>query len=333
MSPTSTCSCKDLLLLNLANCGDPRYDPFQLFAGGSQATRDLQYRLFITRRVRILALTVFLVRHGQSGNNALAERYLATGNGGWQSYWLERSPDPPLTDVGIRQTRALAKYLTARETRSKDLDDPGHSVAHQSEAGLQEISQSKSENGFLLDDHYRFSHVYCSPMLRAMQTAQPIGQALGLQPEVWVEIHEHGGLFSHMAGNQHGDDITGHPGLSRSEMLDRFPGYFLPPAVSETGWWTQTREEMSGCHARAIAVARRLTERAAENGNDRIALVSHGTFLDSLLKALLHQLPGDHFHYDFFNTSISRVDLSRDNHLSLRYTNQVHHLSRDLLTR
>ena len=32
-------------------------------------------------------------------------------------------------------------------------------------------------------------------MQRALQTTQPIGRSIELKPEVWVEIHEVGGLY------------------------------------------------------------------------------------------------------------------------------------------
>ena len=38
--------------------------------------------------------------------------------------------------------------------------------------------------------------IYISPMLRALRTAAPLAAALGLAPQVWTDIFEHGGLFT-----------------------------------------------------------------------------------------------------------------------------------------
>jgi 2,3-bisphosphoglycerate-dependent phosphoglycerate mutase len=255
-------------------------------------------------------LKLFIIRHGQSLNNALAEQYLVT-NQDWNTYFTNRSPDPPLTDLGVRQAEALARYLVEAQRQTAHL---------------------REEQG-LNADRYAFTRIYCSPMLRAMQTAQPIREALGITPQVWIEIHEHGGLFEQQTGIDNEETILNCPGLGRAEILTQFPDYVLPKAITDKGWWTQGREEITACYARAIAVARNLRQMAEESEDERIALISHGTFIDALLKALLNQLPGDHFHYNFYNTAITRVDLYGDNYISLRYTNRVNHLAREMLTR
>jgi 2,3-bisphosphoglycerate-dependent phosphoglycerate mutase len=255
-----------------------------------------------------VSLALFMIRHGQSFNNALAEQHLST-EPDWNTYLLRRSADPPLTELGKHQAKALGKYLRIAQ-QDHDTGSP------------------TSERG----DSYRFARVYCSPMLRALQTAQPVGDALGVAPEVWVEIHEHGGLFERDPDDDD-EAIRSCSGLSRSEMKVLFPNYVLPPTVTEHGWWYQGREDMTGCYARAIDVAAELRKTAQTSGNERIALVSHGTFMDSLIKALLSQLPGQDFHFNFYNTAVTRLDISSDGHLSLRYSNRVSHLVREMLTR
>jgi probable phosphoglycerate mutase len=57
---------------------------------------------------------------------------------------LTNSADPPLTELGHRQAQAVAKFLLAE----------------------------------------RIDHIVASPMVRARQTAQPLADALGMDPEI-----------------------------------------------------------------------------------------------------------------------------------------------------
>ena len=232
-------------------------------------------------------MELFIIRHGQSGNNALEDV-------------TKRSKDPLLTEIGEQQAECVGPYLGAG----------------------QHLDVAEKQNGRPFLDR-----LYCSPMIRTLQTARPIGRALGLAPEVWVDIHEQGGVFL-----DHGDErgVVGYPGQTRSQIQEQFPEYELPEEVGEEGWWDKGCEEIQGCHGRAIWVAAALQERIAED--TRIGLVSHGGFIDSLLKALSHQLPGNGLHYAHHNTAITRVDFSPEGRTVIRYMNRVDHLSEELVT-
>ncbi len=229
-------------------------------------------------------MEIYIIRHAQSTNNALTDQN-------------NRVHDPQLTQLGRRQAKILARHLAQ---------------------GQEPLAQA-------IDDHntpgYGITRLYCSPMWRALQTAQPIGQELALDPEVWVDVHEYGGIYL-----DHGETggVVGYPGQKRSEILEEFPNYLLPADVTEQGWWTQGREDRSACFGRAIKVARRLRSWAKDD--ERIALVSHGGFIDALLKALLNQVPSSHVFYLHFNAAISRIDLYDSGRLDIRYLNQVAHL-------
>jgi broad specificity phosphatase PhoE len=166
-------------------------------------------------------------------------------------------------------------------------------------------------------------------MLRTLQTAEPVGQALDLPVEVWVEIHEHGGMFMDY-GDERGS--VGLPGLTRADMLAQFAGYVLPDAVTEQGWWNPASgiEDITGCQARAIRVAGALRSQAASA--QQIALVTHGTFADCLIKAFLNMLPGDDKHFQHYNTGITRLDFRADGRVYLRYVNRIEHLSPELVS-
>jgi len=223
-----------------------------------------------------------------------ANNALGTEDFNYDEYMATRSPDPVLTQIGERQAKLVGAHL--------------------------------AETG------YGITELHCSAMIRAMQTALPIGQALGLQPQVWIDIHEHGGMF--LGNPRNGEGIRSYPGISRGEAIERFPGYGLPDGLSDAGWWHQDYEDMDACTARAERVVDVLEERAAQDDDSVIALVTHGTFIDQLLKALMKQREnGRRTFYFKNNTAITHVDFLKDGPLVLRYTNRIPHLPDELITR
>ena len=153
--------------------------------------------------------------------------------------------------------------------------------------------------------------LFSSPMWRAMQTTRPLSDALDLVPTVWVDVHE----------QVQATEV--HAGSRRSTIQAGFPDFQLSEAITEEGWWNRASEPRTECMERAIRVAEWLWERGGADEN--IAIVSHARFLDSLLKAFLHQLPADNIWYHHFNTGISRLGLGGDR-LDIRYLNRVDHL-------
>ena len=118
--------------------------------------------------------------------------------------------------------------------------------------------------------------------------------------------------------------------------MERFPAYALPDAIGDKGWWNREYEDMPACFARATRVARTLRRRASENqetdADEAIALVSHGTFIDSLLKAFFNQIPEPKLFYQHYNTAITRIDFMRDDTLLLRYLNRTQHLPPEMFS-
>lgn len=251
-------------------------------------------------------MRLFLIRHAESANNRLA------GTVDYDEYMAQRFDDPPLTDMGEEQAERLAAHLAANL----------HPESHQ------------EDNPIAPNSGYGFTHLYCSPMMRSLLTAEPVAKAMNLAPEVWVDIHEHGGIFS---GNPRtGEGLTIRPGMTRIVIAERFPGYTLPDAVTEEGWWNREYEDMPACFARATRVARVLRRRATGNReaviDEALALISHGTFIDSLLKAFFNQLPEPRLFYQHYNTAITRIDFMDDGTLLLRYLNRTQHLPPDMLS-
>ncbi|MDX1991151.1 MAG: histidine phosphatase family protein [bacterium] len=242
-----------------------------------------------------------IIRHGQSVNNALNEDQVL------------RVFDPELTEIGKQQAACTADYLKTGEHLEKlvmiPLDSPERAEHHP----------------------YQFTHLYCSAMHRAMQTAQPIASAVGLKPSIWLDIHEHGGIYLEKEGV-----VTGYGGRTRLQILEEFPDYVIPDLLTDEGWWNpvQGKEDYAGASGRAIRVASELRQRALNEATaaDRIILVSHGTFIDALIKALLFNLPNDRYFHWHYNCAMTRLDLLNDGRVLVRYINRVSHLPKELIT-
>ena len=251
-------------------------------------------------------MRLFIVRHGESQNNLLNDQL------SFDDYLQQRFPDPALTELGLRQAEAVADHL-AKATVAEH---------------YRLLSEGK-ENG------YNITRIYCSAMLRAMQTAQPIGQALGIDPEVLIDIHEQGGVF---IGDPRGpESIQQAHGITRAQALEQFPGYKLPAEITENGWWYGGWEDAASGYARAVRIAAFMHKMAANNRNsqqegaveERVVLVAQGDFIDALIKALLHNVPADDHFYVHYNTAITRIDFHEDR-LLLRYINRTEHFTPEL---
>jgi 2,3-bisphosphoglycerate-dependent phosphoglycerate mutase len=135
-------------------------------------------------------MQLYFIRHGQSENNLL-----------WaQSASYEgRSEDPDLTRVGRKQAEALAEFLRAAD---------GDTAAMAT--GL----DTQNTRGFGL------THLYCSLMVRAVQTGEVVARAPDLPLVGWLDIHETGGI--HHRDSETGE-LTGRPGRSRSFFETNHP--------------------------------------------------------------------------------------------------------------
>ena len=124
-------------------------------------------------------------------------------------------------------------------------------------------------------------------MVRAVETAAPVAEALDLPVIGLPEAHEEGGVFALVPGT---DDLEARPGAGRSALLRLCPRLVLPPAVTEAGWYFQPVEDRAASWPRAQRVVAELAERYG--GGDRVvALVSHGFFTQMLVRALLDWEP------------------------------------------
>ena len=235
-------------------------------------------------------MELFIIRHGQSGNNALANI-------------RDRSVDPPLTDLGERQAEMLGEYVARGEN--------------------QELSRETTGNTkYELRHGLGITSLFTSPMYRSLQTVQPVSRASGLAPRIWVDIHEEGGMFLNHGGDE---GLVGYPGRTRSEILAEFPDYVLPTSFDETGWWNKDHEDPSSLWVRATKVSEQLREMAKTE--DRVAIITHGAFMNALLNAIFGQISEGHMYYRHHNTAISRFYMDGDGRFEVLYLNSTVHLN------
>ena len=230
------------------------------------------------------AMDLFLIRHGESANNALTDI-------------SQRVADPELTAKGREQAERVAAYLAE---------------------GLHLSPAERAE------DRPFFDHLYCSAMIRTLHTAQAIGQAMESKSEIWVAIHEMGGIFLDHGGER---GVVGYPGLTRAEIAARFPTSIPSAEVGEDGWWDAGKETDQQAQHRAMGVAADLRARAEEN--TRIGFVTHGGFMSLLLSALGNQATDDGSYYEHDNTAITRIALAPSTTV-IRYLNRTEHLPDEL---
>ncbi len=271
-------------------------------------------------------MQLYFIRHAESENNALYNR---------SANWAGRSPDPDLTATGREQARRLAEFLAGRRN------------------GLVETARHdpRNANGFNL------THLYCSPMVRALLTGQAVAETLGLPLVVWEELHERGGIFEL---DPESDERTGLPGATVSELQAGFPLAHFPENWGRQGWWNrpaETGEEQYERACRLVERIRRLrsashvataspfdddeeVENAATNDGEelRIALFSHGGFYQAFLHALFADALGreevelvEPFWFSLNNTAITRIDF-RERGMALVYSNRLDHLPPELVT-
>jgi 2,3-bisphosphoglycerate-dependent phosphoglycerate mutase len=253
-------------------------------------------------------MQLYLIRHAQSQNNAI---WLRGGNEP-----EERVSDPLITEEGHYQAITTAAYLASE---FPDRPDTWH----------KDRVDSTNRYGFGI------THLYCSLMERSVQTACLIGAELGLPVVGIAEFHEAGGIYLK-------EVVDGKPqirilhGRGGSYFAEHYPLLQPLEPIPEKGWWRGGREE----HHERVPRTHRAIEIIMERhrgSEDRVAVVTHGTFMNYLCRALMGislDRPEDRRWEQYFwfnNCSITRFGFS-DSATELYYHNRCDHLPDDLIT-
>lgn len=233
----------------------------------------------------------YFIRHAQSENNALWDR-TRSDNG--------RKVDPELTALGREQAQLVARYIAENH-------DPHDGRSSELNFGL--------------------THIYCSPMYRAIATADCIGRACNLRPQVWVDWHECGGMY---LDNLETKEKESHPGLNRQEMISLFPNVVLHQEIKQDGWWNKGWESEEHRPVRARRVLQELLKRH-HNTDSVVAVVSHGAFYMHFLAAILGLEKIKPVWFLMNNTGMTRIDFS-SNDTTVVFHNFVGHLDQLLIS-
>lgn len=179
-----------------------------------------------------------------------------------------RIEDPVLTELGQRQSACAARFL----------------------AGLKEP----------------FKHVYCSLMLRAVQTAECIGSILALPVTAWTDLHEVGGMYVEDEIQQ--GKFLQRSGKNRTYFQQHHPSLALPAEVTDAGWWQQPFEDESARPARAARVWQQLNDRHG-NSDEALVLVTHLGFYNMMMSLLAGSGNAMPLWFHLDNAGVTRLDV------------------------
>lgn len=185
-----------------------------------------------------------------------------------------RLVDPPLSALGQKQVVELANFLS------------DHKV------------------------EFNFDRIFISPFLRTLQTAAAFEHLYPDIPKtVWMWIHEGGGCFE--IESEEPRVTVGDPGMTRSEMLEKFPQFMPSEEITEEGWYFLPGvEPYSHRFYRANYVVEYLVEQYADT-DETIALVCHGGFHNHLISAIMKMTKQPGLWMEIENTGISSFGLGR----------------------
>jgi 2,3-bisphosphoglycerate-dependent phosphoglycerate mutase len=247
------------------------------------------------------AMQLYMIRHAQSHNNA---KFLSTGSSKY------RDPDPELTEIGKKQIEYLASFLRGEDKVEKALGRDPHDLM-----------------GF------NITHLYCSLMVRAVETGMAIANALGLPLMAWRDIHETGGII---AGDGESKPYTGLPGKPRSFFEKKYPNLVLLDEFGEEGWWNRDFEEVEERQERAKRVVKFLEDKHLTT-DDRVVIVTHGAFYNHLMREMIG-IRERTVWFAMGNTAITKWDYREDQWEQgktlriLDYTNRLDFLPKELIT-
>ncbi|MCP4753368.1 MAG: histidine phosphatase family protein [Proteobacteria bacterium] len=247
----------------------------------------------------------YFIRHAQSENNVLMAKTVSDRNdlAGYETFESNRFANAELTDLGRKQADRLGRFIASQRKKPS-----GGSASSK--------------------DDFEFTHLYSSPMVRAMDTAAQVAEASGAKPVVWKDLHEQGGVWT--KDEKTGDKI-GLAGDGRSDLEKKYSQFAVPDTIGEDGWWNRSYEEPHECFQRAGGVLEKLLGEH-DGTDDRVAMVSHGNFYNHLLYNLLELSPEKReFGFTINNVAVTRIDFNGGIKMFV-YQNRTDFLPADLTT-
>jgi broad specificity phosphatase PhoE len=256
----------------------------------------------------------------------------------------------------LAHARSLARSLPRARAHRSPYDTHEFERRRQPDAPLSNLGQSQALTlpslphfrAVRLADLAKHSRVrlFCSPMTRALQTAEVLSRTLGVKTIVRPDLCEHGGYYSGW-----GAEAKSAKGPTRVELQRAFPDYDFSEC-GEDGWWnTQSPgfEEKDHYHKRIARVVEWLRDLAWQHRNhhhaamadadaiearsvssdasaaglraspsgqhlvdqpDYAVIISHGDFLNTLLVHLLRMPPDSGYVFSHNNTGVTHLEFS-----------------------
>ena len=179
-------------------------------------------------------------------------------------------------------------------------------VQGQSDVPLSELGRRQGQAVAAALGGLLIEALYASPLRRAMETAQPVAEALGLPIQTDPRLKEiHAGVFQDQLRSQLGELFP--EDLVRWRSGD--PDFVIPGGESRRRLMERGREAF---------------ESILQSGHQRVAVVSHGGLMAGALKSLL-DIPAGRHPFDFHNGSISQLAVDGAG-VKLLTLNQTDHL-------
>eukprot|EP00928_Gymnodinium_smaydae_P011813 TRINITY_DN14322_c0_g1_i1.p1 TRINITY_DN14322_c0_g1~~TRINITY_DN14322_c0_g1_i1.p1 ORF type:complete len:289 (-),score=28.00 TRINITY_DN14322_c0_g1_i1:312-1178(-) len=222
-------------------------------------------------------LNVYLVRHAESRNNSKNQHDTSSRIQHEPSELRPvstRESDPALTSRGEAQAEAAAQLL-------------------------RRITEDEAT-----DRSLKPKRIFVSGFKRALETCAPIATALNIQPELRLDLHEEGGIFEGSRRSSAAElaALPKRHGLTAEGMREVIPSLSGTDVVPIEGWWRGGRETPEEAVSRAQQCAKWLWQLAedaepgdGEDGEEEaqaVICVSHGLYMDKLIKALAGLPPG-----------------------------------------
>ncbi len=189
--------------------------------------------------------------------------------------------------------------------------------------GITELGVQQAERLGAWIPRLELTKVITSPFKRALETARRIHASTNLTPHVRTAIHEQGGCYRGYPEI----GMVGRPGLNRSEIEERYPGFHVADDIDGDGWWRCQDYETQALAVQRAAEVWQATLQEFAHTDERVAYVMHADF-KLLLLGQFHPQPLD----VPYNTSITRVVISGEGGRVADH-NSVQHLPSDLLSR
>lgn len=253
-------------------------------------------------------MQLYLIRHAQSENNVIIDDNLKDfqDSQALKIYENRRFADAPLSKRGNKQAKKLGEFLV----------DSYFS------------SQNDARQDRFDFNNFDFTHLYVSPMIRTMNTAKPFAERVDLEPVIWEELHEQGGVWN--IDRSTGQRI-GFPGVTPEYIRMNYSEFTVPDTMNPKGWWSRPYEEPDDCYKRSGEVLDALLEKHRRTDH-RIVLVTHSYFINCILYQLFNlSTVNREYLFVLNNASITRIDFDNARRM-LVYHNRTDFLPPDLIT-